>query len=64
VYIVLLIDLMSLNELEETIELLRAKLFDVASESGFSNDKTIQISQTLDLYLSRYKDLKGRNKMR
>jgi hypothetical protein len=59
----LLIDLMALHELEETIELLRFKLINSAAENGFSNNRTVQISQTLDLYLSRYKKLKDHNKM-
>jgi hypothetical protein len=53
----LLIDLMSKDELEETIELLRVKLFETASKNGFSHERTIAISQSLDLYLTRYNKL-------
>jgi hypothetical protein len=53
----LLIDLMSKDELEETIELLRMKLFENASIHGFTHERTIAISQSLDLYLTRYNKL-------
>jgi hypothetical protein len=53
----LLLDLMSRDELEETIELLRVKLFETASINGFSHKRTIAISQSLDLYLTRYNKL-------
>lgn len=56
----LLLDLMSTDELYETIELLRKKLFENASNKGFSDERTIAISQTLDLYLSRYEKLKSK----
>lgn len=50
----LLLDLMSHQELEETIELLRIKLFETASNNGFTHQRTVAISQSLDLYLTRY----------
>jgi hypothetical protein len=55
---VLLLDLMSLFELEETIQLLKQKLFETASTRGFSDKRASEIRQTLDLYLSRYDRLK------
>ncbi|WP_374120502.1 Spo0E family sporulation regulatory protein-aspartic acid phosphatase [Neobacillus sp. PS3-40] len=48
---------MSIQELEETIELLRQKLFGTASSKGFSDERTIIISQSLDLYITRYNKL-------
>jgi hypothetical protein len=53
----LLLNLMSIHELEETIELLRKKLLETASSKGFSDERTITISQSLDLYLTRYNKL-------
>jgi hypothetical protein len=50
----LLLNLMSLDELEETIELLRVKLFETASIHGYSHERTVAVSQSLDLYLTRY----------
>lgn len=60
----LLLDLMSLCELEESIELLRSKLFHLAEIKGFSDIRTIEISQTLDLYLHRYFELEKKNNLK
>jgi hypothetical protein len=54
----LLLDLMSFEELEETIELLRQKLFVTAFKYGYTHYKTISISQSLDLYLLRHEKYK------
>jgi len=54
----LLLDLMNPDELEESIALLRKKLFDHAAKYGFANDRTMEISRRLDLYMERYKDIK------
>ncbi|MDP4085828.1 MAG: aspartyl-phosphate phosphatase Spo0E family protein [Bacillota bacterium] len=59
----LLLELMAPNELKETIELLRKKLFESASSNGFYSERTIEISQRLDIYLTRYNQLtKVKNK--
>ncbi|MDP4086012.1 MAG: aspartyl-phosphate phosphatase Spo0E family protein [Bacillota bacterium] len=58
----LLLDLMAPNELKETIELLRKQLFESASVSGYCSERTIEISQRLDLYLTRYSQFKIENK--
>lgn len=54
----LLLDLMSLEELEETIDLLRTKLNDTAVVYGRHSSRTIEISRSLDLYIARYIKLK------
>jgi hypothetical protein len=54
----LLLDLMSHQELEESIQLLKQKLFETASTRGFSDKRAGEIRQTLALYLSRYDKLK------
>jgi hypothetical protein len=56
---VLLLELMSIEELEETIELLRNKLFETASIKGFTDKRTLEISQSFNLYLLRYNKLKN-----
>jgi hypothetical protein len=56
----LLLDLMSKNELEEAIYLLRIKLFETVSVKGFLDPRTIEISHSLDLYLNRYSKIKSK----
>jgi hypothetical protein len=53
----LLLNLMSLDELEETIVILRKKMFETASTNGYSHERTVAVSQSLDLYLTRYNKL-------
>jgi hypothetical protein len=55
---VLLLDTMSLYELQEAIDLLSKKLFEKASIKGFSDERTIEISRSLQLYQNRYYELK------
>lgn len=54
----LLLELMSPSELEESIYLLRRKLFKIAAIQGLSDKRAIEISKRLDLYLQRYNALK------
>jgi hypothetical protein len=53
---------MSPNELEESIILLRRNLFDIASIKGFSNERSIEISKRIDLYLKRYSELNRKHR--
>lgn len=53
----LLLDLMSPFELEDSIESLRSKLFKTAASKGFSDKRTMEIRKSLDLYISRYNEI-------
>lgn len=57
----LLLDLMSFEELEEQINIIRKELFNIAAIKGFSDNRVMEISQRLDLYLQRYNELKKLN---
>ena len=49
---------MSFEELEEQINIIRKELFNIAAIKGFSDNRVMEISQRLDLYLQRYNELK------
>jgi hypothetical protein len=53
----LLIDLMSEDELEESIKILRKRLFSIAEKDGFSSKKATELKKRLNLYLNKYESL-------
>lgn len=56
----LLLDLMAPCELKEAIEILKKELFENASVKGFYNNRAIEISQRINLYQSKYNELKNK----
>jgi hypothetical protein len=55
----MLLNLMAPNELKEAIEFLRKKLTESITSKGFSDKRTVEISQRLDLYIVRFNQIKG-----
>lgn len=47
-------------ELKEAIEILKKELFENASVKGFYNNRAIEISQRINLYQSKYNELKNK----
>lgn len=48
------------NSLINTIEYLRAEMIRIGIKEGLTNNKTIEISHKLDLYIAKYQDLKNK----
>ncbi len=53
----MLLNLMSRNELKEAIEYLKMKFNESTMKNGYSHKRTMEIKNRLDLYVSRYSNM-------
>lgn len=58
----LLLELMSPCELKESIQSLKRELFETAAIKGFVDKRTIEISQRINLYQTKYNELNIKDK--
>lgn len=54
---IMLLNLMAPHELREAIEYLRTKLNESKMINGYNDQRTIEIKNRLDLYLTRYSNM-------